>query len=598
MMKHAWHLNSGRMPTVTNQRFTMKIGRNDPCPSGTGKKFKKCLAAHSGLHAQSSVGEIWWVCGRWQAQTPALHELHTAMTTMHEVDPSKFDAFLDMVFTAPPSQIDFWRNLIMDCGMKRYPDVPGLFRRMSAHLSAAENSELPCIYSSSAAYLWEAHSESFPDVLAATLALDPATTPMESLEMIVEWADTLGLTDDCDRLRQHFPAFPEFMLEEPEEEDEEKATAPDIDDHREESESKFPPEVSAALGKAWEDFEALDSPTHQQAEAFIEELLAQPHEATAWDEVFTAARKSVHADTFKIFHRLAAALSPSRNNVFAYVCWGAVEEVRRLKTPERLPEIARTLLDFNPLVCDPDALSHIADALLAHGFVNELIALMTGFLPNLRENSDVMSWVVPQVSADIFLLRLGSLISSGDYSSRPIEPIIADLRAGLEDDICEESASVPLRYLTQDREQFSREHFMLPRSTKNSDKQQLLWNKHQQAFVDIARDEWHTENRNPSKTLIGLHMILRSVECRLNSPHEKGQKYPLNLLDYLNSAAIDRLIPIECRELLGINYERASVMCDAFLSLIRWTGRQALLTQAESAKAESQLATLAKHIKI
>ncbi len=587
------------MPTVTTQRFTMKkTGRNDPCPSGTGEKFKKCLAAHSALHGQSAAGEIWWVCGRWQAQSPALHELHAALTTMDEIDPSKFDAFLDMVFTAPPSEIDFWSDLIMECGMKRYPDVPGLFRRMSAHLSTAENSELPWIYSSSAAYLRGDHSESFPDVLAATLALDPATTPMESLEMIVEWADILGLTDDCDRLRQHFPEFPEYMLEEPEDEDEEKSTAADLDDDHEEPEPDFPPEVIAALDKAWEDFEALDSPAHEQAEAFIGELLALPHEATSWNEAFSAACESEHADTFRIFHLLAAALSPSRNNDFAYVCWGAVEQVRRLKTPERLPEIARTLLDFNPQVCDPDALSHIADALLAHGFVNELIALLIGFLPSLRENSDVVSWVVPQVSADIFLLRLGALISSGDYSSQPIDSLIAGLRAGLENDICAESASVPLRYLTQEKEQFSREHFMLPGSTKNRDKQQLLWNKHQQAFVEIARDEWQTENRNPSATLIGLHMIRRSVEYRLNSPREKGQKYPLNLLDYLNSAAMDQLILIECRELLGINHERANVMCDAFLSLIRWTGRQGLLTEAESAKAESQLAKLTKHIRI
>jgi uncharacterized protein YecA (UPF0149 family) len=30
----------------SRQHFTMnKIGRNDPCPSGSGEKFKKCLAA-------------------------------------------------------------------------------------------------------------------------------------------------------------------------------------------------------------------------------------------------------------------------------------------------------------------------------------------------------------------------------------------------------------------------------------------------------------------------------------------------------------------------------------------------------------------------
>lgn len=27
---------------TTKQRRTMKVGRNDPCPCGSGKKFKKC----------------------------------------------------------------------------------------------------------------------------------------------------------------------------------------------------------------------------------------------------------------------------------------------------------------------------------------------------------------------------------------------------------------------------------------------------------------------------------------------------------------------------------------------------------------------------
>lgn len=185
-----------------------KIGRNDPCPSGSGEKFKKCLAAHSCLQSQSSTSETWWVCGRWQAKTPDLQELRATMMHMAKIDAAKTDAFLDRVFTTPPAEINFWRSLIMDCGMKRYPDLPGLFRRMSAHLSAAGNSDLPWIYSSAVEFLQQDHPESFSDVLTATVALDPATTLMESLESIVEWSDTLDRTDDCERLRQHFLEFP------------------------------------------------------------------------------------------------------------------------------------------------------------------------------------------------------------------------------------------------------------------------------------------------------------------------------------------------------------------------------------------------------
>ena len=200
-----------------------------------------------------------------------------------------------------------------------------------------------------------------PEILAATLALDPITTPMESLEMLVEWADELGRNDDCQLLRDHFHEFPQYMLTDPEEESADT-------DYPDKSKPNFPPEVSAAVDTAWNNFDALDSPSAAQAEAFVEELLALPHEATEWNEVFETVVRSGHPDIFKIFHRLAAALAPNRNNNFAYICWRATEVVVQLKTPQRLPEIARTLLDFNPEVCDPDALSHIADALLANDY--------------------------------------------------------------------------------------------------------------------------------------------------------------------------------------------------------------------------------------
>jgi hypothetical protein len=569
-----------------------KIGRNDLCPSGGGGKFKKCLAAHSCLSSQSSAAEIWWVCDRWQAQTPALHELRAALSAMPELDPAKFDAFLEIAFSEPPSTPDFWRQLITACAAKGHPDLPGQFRRMNAHLVATGNPELPWFYNSAAACLQANHPEMLSEMLAATLALDPATTLMESLERLVEWADQMGRGDDCQRLREHFLEFPEYMLMDPEEE----STAPTSEDYPKEREPDFPPEVTAALDKAWDDFEALDSPSLEQSEAFIEELLALPHEATNWNDVFAAVPQGGHEDVFKIFHRLAAALAPTRNNDFAFICWAAVESLGLLGAPQRLPEIARTLLEFNPQSCNPDALSHIADALLAHGFVDEWIELMTGFLPSLRDNEDLMDWVLPRVAEEIFLVRLGSLIASGDYSRQPLDQLLAGLCADLGADICESRASVPLQYLMQDGANFTREQFMIPGSTSDSGKRKILWNGLQQALVEVARDEWQIGSRNPAKILIGLHMILQSAESWLASHREKGRKYPPNLLDYLNTAAMDRLVIRECSDLFGVNLDRAHVMLDACVSLVRWTGRRGILAEKEHVKAEKEMAQLLKLI--
>lgn len=42
--KNRWYYVHGSMiaPTVKNER---KVGRNDPCPCGSGKKYKKCCGA-------------------------------------------------------------------------------------------------------------------------------------------------------------------------------------------------------------------------------------------------------------------------------------------------------------------------------------------------------------------------------------------------------------------------------------------------------------------------------------------------------------------------------------------------------------------------
>lgn len=71
----------------------------------------------------------------------------------------KFNAFLEMAFTAPPSSAYFWRNLILGCRAKRQPDLPGLFGRMTAHLVATGNPGLPWLYASAAICLQDDHPE-------------------------------------------------------------------------------------------------------------------------------------------------------------------------------------------------------------------------------------------------------------------------------------------------------------------------------------------------------------------------------------------------------------------------------------------------------
>lgn len=43
---HHHHGHHHHAPVVTYQRAAPKIGRNDACPCGSGKKYKKCCLEH------------------------------------------------------------------------------------------------------------------------------------------------------------------------------------------------------------------------------------------------------------------------------------------------------------------------------------------------------------------------------------------------------------------------------------------------------------------------------------------------------------------------------------------------------------------------
>ena len=53
----------------------------------------------------------------------------------------------------------------------------------------------------------------------------------------------------------------------------------------------------------------------------------------------------------------------------------------------------------------------------------------------------------------------------------------------------------------------------------------------------------------------------------LAAHREKGREYPLNLLDYLNTASLDRLVATKCGGILRINLERTFIMLDACVAL-------------------------------
>ncbi|ULQ58737.1 YchJ family protein [Brucepastera parasyntrophica] len=43
-----WYFSEGRLANTTIVRASPKVGRNDPCPCGSGKKYKQCCLSKNG----------------------------------------------------------------------------------------------------------------------------------------------------------------------------------------------------------------------------------------------------------------------------------------------------------------------------------------------------------------------------------------------------------------------------------------------------------------------------------------------------------------------------------------------------------------------
>jgi SEC-C motif-containing protein len=43
-----WYFHDGELKKAPPVKHGPKIGRNDPCPCGSGKKYKKCCGARLG----------------------------------------------------------------------------------------------------------------------------------------------------------------------------------------------------------------------------------------------------------------------------------------------------------------------------------------------------------------------------------------------------------------------------------------------------------------------------------------------------------------------------------------------------------------------
>ena len=240
-----------------------------------------------------------------------------------------------------------------------------------------------------------------------------------------------------------------------------------------------------------------------------------------------------------------------------------------------------------------DGLVHIRDILLGNRYIDEALELMVQFLPVLRKDDGLVSWVVPRVEMNVFYLRLGKMIASGAWETDSPDQLQAALVGGLDLSFEDEWVAGLFEGLARKEEtSYSRDVFGLPELEDELAQRETVWRKFDVVFAEVARDHWRAGGEHPSLVLIGLWMILRSAEGWARYREQKGKKYSKNLLDYLDPAVIERQVARECADLMGPNVHLARIMLNAHGVMAEWAVQKGLLEEKKHERIRKEIKRL------
>ena len=408
-------------------------------------KFKKCLLAHTALDSGSTAADIWWVCDRWIAPLPASSDLLIALGRTGNSSLERLDDFLNQALAAPTATIDIdWATVFIMLARKGYPDLQQLYRRIL--------SKIPDLPASFYAQIAEAAAQRSPallkEMVANFLKLSDASVEANAMVSFHQSVKRACLTEQTAQLEERFPQLVrgEEKVEtggvDPDEEFEAGESADEVVDAEDResthqnvsNEASLPPEVEARSKELWQRFEGFKNPSSEQMDEHLTNLLALPPEATDWAELLREFSRLNHADLPQVFRRIALAVPHVKTNGMAWFYWAAAEAFIPKARSEMLPEIAAGFQKLDVKSYDPDALSHLLDYLLSHGYETDALALAEHFLPIQREDPNLLGWVVPDLVYLIFELRLGQQFRTVPEGAN-VDAVAQQLRCDIEKEI-------------------------------------------------------------------------------------------------------------------------------------------------------------------
>jgi len=221
-------------------RERLKSSRNDPCPCGSGKKYKKCcLARDEALVRQSAVprqtrtderaepaSSVTGDASGAAAEDTEVPDLwDSAVETETELPPEvqrradalwdefeacerptaeQMDALLINLLALPPEATD-WSDLFHRFARHQHPDLPGVFRRIAAAVPHTRETGMAFFYWAASEELVRGqHHRLLPEVAASWRRLDLKSYDADGLSHLEDYLLAEGFEAETLELAEHF----------------------------------------------------------------------------------------------------------------------------------------------------------------------------------------------------------------------------------------------------------------------------------------------------------------------------------------------------------------------------------------------------------
>lgn len=289
-----------------------------------------------------------------------------------------------------------------------------------------------------------------------------------------------------------------------------------------------------------------------------------------------------------------------------YFYWCAAEMFsgRKEEYGHLLDEVAMGFSRMDVDSYNIEALEHTQQHLLEAGCVDGALKLAGEFLPVVREDPDVMHWIVPDYCRDLFELRVGR--AQRDYhagSDMSPEALTRELRRDIEDEIHIEVALAVARVVTGQGLEGNKA-FDWPRAaftlvSGNISGNDDSWDAAVELFaslVRVAQESWQIDEEALERTVAALSLLLKSAyewnqKARENTKKKK-KDVRANLLDYLHPSGMEKRIIEASPGFFGLDPVRARLLLSAHEILNRTALRHELVSFEEAEKTELQLLRL------